>query len=124
MNFHEDTASGNEGFYWLKEILAKDPSAVVIMITALGDVEMTVRALKEGATYFVLKPWQNEKRIATLSAAAKLKTSCKEISTLQKTNSALASQLNENVNLVTGQSPAMQQLLHLMHRVAKLPGRH
>ncbi|WP_210489906.1 sigma-54-dependent transcriptional regulator [Rufibacter aurantiacus] len=119
MNFMEDTTSGNEGFYWLKEILTKDPSAVVIMITAFGDVEMAVRALKEGATDFVLKPWQNEKLIATLSAASKLKTSYKEISTLKKTNRALASQLSQDVNLVTGQSPAMQQLLHLMNRVAK-----
>lgn len=119
MNFTEDISSGNEGFYWLKEILARDPSAVVIMVTAFGDVEMAVRALKEGATDFVLKPWQNEKFIATLSAAAKLKTSYKEISTLKKANSALASQLNQDVNLVTGQSPAMQQLLHLMGRVAK-----
>nr|WP_278251873.1 sigma-54 dependent transcriptional regulator [Sabulibacter ruber] len=119
MNFREDTTSGNEGFHWLKEILTKDPSAVVIMITAFGDVEMAVRALKEGATDFVLKPWQNEKLIATLSSAAKLKTSYKEISTLKKANSALASQLSQNVNLVTGQSPAMQQLLHLMNRVAK-----
>ncbi|MFC6996677.1 sigma-54-dependent transcriptional regulator [Rufibacter roseus] len=119
MNFSQDTTSGNEGFYWLKEILSRDPSAVVIMITAFGDVEMAVRALKEGATDFVLKPWQNEKLIATLSAAAKLKSSYKEISTLKKTNSALASQINQHVSLVTGQSPAMQQLLHLMNRVAK-----
>ncbi|WP_192822449.1 sigma-54 dependent transcriptional regulator [Rufibacter sp. LB8] len=119
MNFSQDTTSGNEGFQWLKEILARDPSAVVIMITAFGDVEMAVRALKEGATDFVLKPWQNEKLIATLSAAAKLKNSYKEISTLKKTNTALASQLNQSVNLVTGKSPAMQQLLHLMNRVAK-----
>nr|WP_262897325.1 sigma-54 dependent transcriptional regulator [Rufibacter sp. SYSU D00308] len=119
MNFREDTTSGNEGFHWLKEILDRDPSAVVIMITAFGDVEMAVRALKEGATDFVLKPWQNEKLLATLSAAAKLKTSYKEISTLRKTNSALATQLNQDVNLVTGQSPAMQQLLHLMNRVAR-----
>jgi two-component system, NtrC family, response regulator HydG len=119
MNFMEDTTSGNEGFYWLKEILARDPNAVVIMITAFGDVEMAVRALKEGATDFVLKPWQNEKLIATLSAASKLKTSYKEISSLKKANSALASQLSQGVNLVTGKSPAMQQLLHLMGRVAK-----
>lgn len=119
MNFTEDISSGSEGFFWLKEILARDPSAVVIMITAFGDVEMAVRALKEGATDFVLKPWQNEKLLATLSAAAKLKSSYKEISTLRKTNLALTSELNQNVHLVTGRSPAMQQLLHLMQRVAK-----
>lgn len=64
MNFSKDITSGKEGFYWLTQILEKDPDAVVILITAFGDVEMAVRALKEGATDFVLKPWQNEKRIS------------------------------------------------------------
>jgi two-component system response regulator HydG len=53
MNFSKDITSGKEGFYWLQEILSKDPSAVVILITAFGDVEMAVRALKEGATDFL-----------------------------------------------------------------------
>ena len=48
MNFSKDTTSGKEGFYWLHQILERDPTAVVIMITAFGDVEMAVRALKEG----------------------------------------------------------------------------
>ena len=69
MNFSQDTTSGKEGFYWLQQILERDPKAVVILITAFGDVEMAVKALKEGATDFVLKPWQNEKLIATLSTA-------------------------------------------------------
>ncbi len=73
MNFSKDITSGKEGFYWLHQILEKDPSAVVILITAYGDVEMAVKALKEGATDFVLKPWQNEKLLATLSTATKLK---------------------------------------------------
>ncbi len=59
MNFREDTTSGKEGFYWLSQIKEIDPSAVVILITAFGDVEMAVQALKEGATDFILKPWQN-----------------------------------------------------------------
>ena len=75
MNFSKDITSGKEGFYWLNQIREKDPDAVVILITAFGDVEMAVRALKEGATDFVLKPWQNEKLIATISSAAKLKQS-------------------------------------------------
>ena len=66
MNFSKDITSGKEGFYWLEQILAHDASSVVIMITAFGDVEMAVRALKAGATDFILKPWQNEKLIATV----------------------------------------------------------
>jgi len=53
MNFREDTTSGKEGFHWLKQIKEIDPKAVVILITAFGDVEMAVQALKEGATDFI-----------------------------------------------------------------------
>ncbi len=69
MNFSKDTTTGKEGFYWLEQIVERDPFATVIMITAYGDVEMAVRALKAGATDFVLKPWQNDKLIATIEAA-------------------------------------------------------
>ncbi len=69
MNFSKDTTTGKEGFYWLEQIVERDPFATVIMITAYGDVEMAVRALKAGATDFVLKPWQNDKLIATIESA-------------------------------------------------------
>lgn len=77
MNFTKDTATGKEGFHWLEQILERDPSAAVIMITAYGDVEMAVRALKEGATDFVLKPWQNEKLLTTIENAAQSKKTTK-----------------------------------------------
>ena len=59
MNFTRDMSTGSEGFYWLDKILAIDPLAVVVLITAYGDVEMAVRAMKAGAIDFVVKPWQN-----------------------------------------------------------------
>ena len=86
MNFSQDISSGTVGFYWLKEILTIGPQAVVIMITAFSDVEMSVQALKEGATDFVLKPWQNEKLVATLTSAAKLKKSYREVESLKQKN--------------------------------------
>jgi FixJ family two-component response regulator len=73
MNFSKDITSGKEGFFWLDEIIKHDPTSVVILITAFGDVEMAVRALKQGATDFILKPWQNEKLIATIATAIKVK---------------------------------------------------
>ena len=82
MNYTAGATNSKEGFEWLSRILEIDPGAVVIMITAYGDIELAVRALKEGATDFVLKPWQNEKLIATLSAAAKLKKSYQEVESL------------------------------------------
>ncbi|QCR22437.1 sigma-54 dependent transcriptional regulator [Pontibacter sp. SGAir0037] len=119
MNFSQDITSGQEGFYWLKEILKYDPSAVVVMITAFGDVEMAVRALKEGATDFVLKPWQNEKLLATLSAASKLKSSYKEVSQLKEVNKTLSAALSPEQEILTGQSGAMRNLFLIIDKVAR-----
>ncbi|MFT2010833.1 sigma-54-dependent transcriptional regulator [Pontibacter sp. 13R65] len=119
MNFSHDITSGQEGYYWLKEILKYDPSAVVIMITAFGDVEMAVRALKEGATDFVLKPWQNEKLLATLTAASKLRHSLKEVNQLKEVNKTLVAELSTAAPIITGQSAAMRQLFTLIDKVAK-----
>ena len=62
MNYSRDVTSGQEGLYWLSKIMDIDPTAVVIMITAFGDVNLAVTAVKQGATDFVLKPWQNSTR--------------------------------------------------------------
>ncbi|NBB19931.1 response regulator [Runella sp. CRIBMP] len=69
MNFTRDVISGKEGFDWLDRILDIDPLAVVVLFTAFGDVEMAVRAMKAGAMDFVLKPWENDKLLATMQAA-------------------------------------------------------
>src|ERR1700743_2354881 len=61
MNFSRGETSGSEGFYWLKKIKQLRPQTIIIMITAFGDVELAIKAIKTGATDFVLKPWQNEK---------------------------------------------------------------
>ena len=75
MNFAKDQTSGKEGFQWLKKIKQLNPDIVVILITAYGDVEIAVKAMQKGATDFVLKPWQNEKLTATISAAIELRDS-------------------------------------------------
>lgn len=69
MNFQRDVSSGREGFAWLERILDIDPQARVVLFTAYGDVEMAVRAMKAGATDFVLKPWQNDKFLETIRGA-------------------------------------------------------
>ena len=119
MNYSKDITSGKEGFYWLNQIMEKDPRAVVILITAFGDVEMAVKALKEGATDFVLKPWQNEKLIATLSTAVKLKQSYKEVDQLKKAKKQLEEDINQPFKDIIGNSPAMQELYKLIDRVAQ-----
>jgi len=119
MNFSKDTTSGKEGFQWLAQIKEKDPSAVVIMITAFGDVEMAVRALKEGATDFVLKPWQNEKLIATISTAIRLKKSYNEVDKLRKAKEMLEEQISQPFRDIIGNSPVIKDVFALIDKVAK-----
>ncbi len=119
MNFSKDTTSGKEGFEWLKQIKERDSQAVVIMITAFGDVEMAVRALKEGATDFILKPWQNEKLVATISTAIKLKKSYNEVDKLRKAKQMLEEQISQPFRDIIGQSASLKEVFSLIDKVAK-----
>ncbi len=71
MNFSREATSGKEGFHWLNVILENDPAATVIFITGYGDIELAVQGIKEGATNFILKPWDNKKLLATIQASLK-----------------------------------------------------
>ncbi len=119
MNFSKDITSGKEGFFWLDEIMKHDPTAVVILITAFGDVEMAVRALKQGATDFILKPWQNEKLIATIATAIKLKQSYNEVDKLKKAKEMLEEQISKPFAEIIGKSQAIQEVFTLTDKVAK-----
>ncbi len=119
MNFSQDMTSGQEGFYWLKEIMKIDPSAVVILITAYGDIEMAVRAIKEGATDFVLKPWQNEKFLGTFNSAIRLRESRKEVEYLRSRQIQLSKDLDNKFHDIVGISPAIQKIFNTIDKVAK-----
>ena len=69
MNFTDALNSGNEGLYWLHEIKKIHPSLPVVLFTAYADIDLAVRGIKEGATDFVVKPWDNTKLIETLQNA-------------------------------------------------------
>lgn len=116
MNFSPGESDGAQGFYWLRQILAHDPQAVVIMITAHSGVNVAVEAMKQGATDFIAKPWQNEKVIATLSAALKLRDSRKEAHTLRAANQLLSHP--PSAPTILGSSTAMQRVLSLVARAA------
>ncbi|KEO72432.1 sigma-54-dependent transcriptional regulator [Anditalea andensis] len=119
MNFTEDTTSGKEGFHWLKQIKEIDPNAVVILITGFGDVEMAVRALKEGATDFILKPWQNEKLLATLNSAIKLKESYNQVDKLSKKQKQLQADLKKSFTDIIGSSSVMKNVFSIIDKVAQ-----
>jgi DNA-binding NtrC family response regulator len=119
MNFTKDVSSGSEGYYWLEKILQLDPSSVVVLITAYGDVQMAVKAIKAGATDFVLKPWENDKLLATLFSAMRLRESRDEVETLKIKNHEINQALNDRFSEIIGQSTSMQKIFQTIDRVAK-----
>lgn len=118
MNFSQDATSGREGFTWLGRILEQDPSAVVVLITAFGGVETAVDAICRGATDFVLKPWQNEKLLATLSAAGRLRASRLEVSELRTRQRDLTHALDQSKDGLLGSAPAMRHVFDTIEKVA------
>ncbi len=118
MNFSLDVTSGQEGFFWLKKMFSIDPALIVILITAYGDVDLAVRAIKEGAFDFVLKPWRNEKLLATLSAALQLRRSKIEIKNLRFRQKHLIANLNQQFKDFIGISPGVRQVFETIHKVA------
>lgn len=109
MNFAIGHNTGEEGLRWLGEIGRVSPDTVVILMTAYGDLNVAVRAMREGAADFVLKPWQNEKLIATLNLAAELHKSRARIAALSESTT--------NTDMIAG-SPAMQQVMERVARIA------
>lgn len=71
MNFSSGLNTGNEGLYWLHEIKKIQPSLPVVLFTAYADIDLAVRGIKEGATDFIVKPWDNTRLIETLLSACR-----------------------------------------------------
>lgn len=115
MNFHKDAISGQEGFYYLQQILKLDPGAIVILITAYADTEKAVRAIKEGATDFIPKPWEKEKLLATLSSALRLSASRQEVHRLREQVENIT--WGETTDMI-GTSAGMQQVFAMIEKLA------
>ena len=111
MNFHAGINTGNEGLYWLKEVLSKFPETKVVLFTAYADIELAVRAMKEGAFDFVVKPWDNAKLIATLQNAYKATKSKPKKPTKQQT-------AEPQTEMYWGESAEMKRIRQMVERVA------
>lgn len=115
MNFSTGATSSKEGFHWLRQIRQLSPETTVILMTAYGDIELAVRALKEGAADFVLKPWQNEKLVAILQST------CRNRGTAgtKATAKVKAEGAEFHYDGFIGVSPAMQRVYQTIDKVAK-----
>lgn len=121
MNYAAGQNTGNEGLFWLKELMKADPELSVVMITAFGDIELAVSALKDGAVDFVLKPWDNQKLLATMHTAVRLTHSRRKVSVLQKDKASLKAELKGKPKRIIGMSAAMQRVYEMVEKVAATP---
>lgn len=118
MNFSSGIMTGNEGIYWLNEIKKMDPDAFVIMITAYGDYELVVKAIKEGALDFIVKPWENEKLIATINNACKLKRTSLQLQKANKDNKLLSKEISKSNQEIIGNSAVINELKETIAKIA------
>jgi DNA-binding NtrC family response regulator len=118
MNFSAGINTGNEGLYWLQRVLEIEPGLSIIMITAYGDVELAVKAIRLGATDFVLKPWDNDKMLATVESASRLSQSRKEVRKLKLKEKQLIAEINRPGKSLIGSSPAWNGVMEYVAKVA------
>jgi DNA-binding NtrC family response regulator len=118
MNFTPGATDGAEGLALLSRVRELDPGVSVVLMTAFGSVSVAVDALKKGAADFVLKPWHNEKLLATVLAARNLSLAKQETADVLARNRTLAAHTANWAVPIIGNSPEMRNALELAHRAA------
>ena len=109
MNFRRGEHDGREGLYWLERILTINPRIQVILITAYGDVELAVEAMRQGAAHFLLKPWKNQQLLEVINTALARQPKPTTVPTASEASPP---------NPLIGESPAMQSVYELIAKVA------
>ncbi len=118
MNFTADVTKGREGLFWLQKIVEDHPSLSVVMVTAFGDVKLAVEAMKIGAVDFVVKPWENEKLIATVNAAFQLSKSKREVAKLKLHQARMAEVYAQPDSSIIGKSEGIKNIFSIIKRIA------
>jgi DNA-binding NtrC family response regulator len=110
MNFTTGINNGNEGLYWLNHIRQAAPHIQVVMLTAYGDVALAVKAVKCGASDFLLKPWNNQLLIQKVKEAFQMQ---------QPKSKEVKGEKKSGFEMLVGHSPAMMQLIKVVLKVAQ-----
>jgi len=118
MNFSSGINTGNEGIFWMNKILERDPDASIILITAYGDVELAIRAIREGASDFVLKSWDREKILSTILSAYKLRRSRRVIRSLKSKQQHLIASASQEKIFCQSSAPLMLDVMNTVEKVA------
>jgi two-component system, NtrC family, response regulator HydG len=119
MNFSIGATSGQEGIAWLKTALSIAPETKVILMTAYGGVEAAVNAIREGAADFVVKPWDNAKLIATVSAVSRLARADREVANLRRRQRSMNEYIGQGFDRIVGNSDGLRHVLASIAKVAR-----
>jgi DNA-binding NtrC family response regulator len=119
MNFTAGINSGNEGLYWMRRILEYDPASTIILITGFGDIDLAVKAMKEGAADFIQKSWDEERILNSIITALKIRESRLEIRSLKNKTRHLGEKIIHDFEICKGQSPSMRQVFQTIEKVAR-----
>jgi len=118
MNYRIGFEDGKEGLYWLKHIKEISPTTTVILMTAFGNVNLAVEAIKQGATDFILKPWNTEKLYGVVNAGVELARSKRKTSQLETVKNQENKDFHQQAEHIIGVSPAMRSTIKMMYKVA------
>ncbi len=118
MNFSAGATSGREGMKWLREILKAESTAHVVMMTAYGDIDLAVKAMQQGASDFIVKPWDNQKLLATVINVYRLHQSSREIKDLRQKQELLHHDMDQEFSQIIGRSVRMKQVMDTVRKVA------
>ncbi len=118
MNFTAGINNGNEGLFWLGEILKIDPALCVIIMTAYGDIDLAMKAIKNGATDFVLKPWDNDKLLTTLKTGLRIRKSSLELQKKMDKQEKPDPDTEQQFNELIGECPAIRRVWEIVDKVS------
>ena len=119
MNFAPGITSGQEGLFWLRKLKKLNPACHVVLHTAYGDIELAVQGMKQGASDFIVKPWQAEKLVASLQNVWKLIEAQKELERLKNSRGLLKKEIDSRYPEIISEDPGMQPIFRMMEKVAK-----
>jgi two-component system, NtrC family, response regulator HydG len=118
LNFRQGDTSGNQGRFWLKQILSLSPTSQVILVTAYGDIEVAVESIKEGALDFIVKPWQNEKLLSTVKTAYLLGKEKQKVKDLKSQQKSLVTAMSPKPEALIGESLAITAIKKTLEKIA------
>jgi DNA-binding NtrC family response regulator len=118
MNFRQGDTSSTEGLFLLRHMVENHPETQVILMTAFGEIQLAVEAIKEGAMDFIVKPWENEKLQTTIANAVSLSTEKRKVRQLQSKQRTITAAVDSQYPAIIGNSIPMREILQMVDKIS------